>query len=199
MQCADRRRRPVAVAIAVVAIAMGGIAASFAQDASQASRWATMSPAAQAEWQQHRLAWDALPRQQREDRRARYAAWRALDEVQRARLRAAAAEIAALPPEHQAALRTQFSVLDGMQRRGWRLGPELGADWPRLQPLFAYVPPEERDGLLALLRRLDAEQRDDLAALAQRLPPQDRDAFRRELLAVPDGQRRAWLRQRRDR
>lgn len=197
MQHRDRRLR-VVIAFAIVA-AMAGIAVSSAQDASNAARWAAMSPGAQADWQQRRLAWDALPRQEREDRRARYAAWRALDEIQRARLRAAASEIAALPPEHQAALRTQFRVLDGMQRQGWRLGPALGADWPRLQPLFAYVPPGERDGLLALLRQLDAEQRDDLAALAQRLPPQDRDAFRRELLAVPDGQRRAWLRQRRDR
>lgn len=198
MPRADRRRTPVAGAIAFIVL-MTGIAVSFAQDTSNASRWAAMSPTAQAAWEQQRVAWDALPRPVREDRRARYAAWRALDEIQRARLRAAASEIAALPPEHQAALRTQFSVLDGMQRQGWRLGPDLGADWPRLQPLFAYVPAGERDGLLALLRRMDAEQRDDLAALAQRLPPQDRDAFRRELLAVPDGQRRAWLRQRRDR
>lgn len=182
-----------------VAVAVAGIAVSSAQDASQGARWQSMSPAEQAAWQQRRLAWDALPLHEREDRRARYAAWRALDEVQRARLRAAAAEVAALPAEHQAALRTQFAVLDAMQRNGWRLGPALGADWPRLQPLFAYVPPGEREAALSLLRQLDAEQRDDLAALAQRLPPQDRDAFRRELLAVPVGQRRAWLQQRRDR
>ncbi|MCH6482739.1 DUF3106 domain-containing protein [Pseudoxanthomonas sp. LH2527] len=196
MRHADRRRARVAAAgLALLAV----MATSFAQDATPAARWAAMSPTAQAAWQQRRLAWDALPRDEQADRRARYAAWRALDEVQRARLRAAASEIAALPPEHQAALRTQFRVLDGMQRQGWRLGPDLGADWPRLQPLFAYVPPGERDALLSLLRRMDAEQRDDLAALAQRLPPQDRDAFRRELLAVPEGQRRTWLRQRRDR
>ena len=198
MRRADRWRPTAARAMAVIAL-LAGIGASPAQDATNASRWAAMSPTTQAEWQQRRLAWDALPRHERDDRRARYAAWRALDEIQRARLRAAASEIAALPPEHQAALRTQFSVLDGMQRQGWRLGPELGADWPRLQPLFAFVPPAERDGLLSLLRRLDAEQRDDLAALAQRLPPQDRDGFRRELLAVSEAQRRAWLRQRRDR
>ena len=196
MRHADSRRgRVVAAGLALLA----AMATSFAQDATYAARWAAMSPAAQAAWQQRRLAWDALPRDEQADRRARYAAWRALDEVQRARLRAAASEIAALPPEHQAALRTQFRVLDGMQRQGWRLGPDLGADWPRLQPLFAYVPPGERDALLSLLRRMDAEQRDDLAALAQRLPPQDRAAFRRELLAVPEGQRRTWLRQRRDR
>lgn len=180
-------------------VALAGIAVSSAQDATAGAHWQAMSPAAQAAWQQRRIAWDALHLHEREDRRARYAAWRALDEVQRARLRAAAAEVAALPPEHQAALRTQFAVLDAMQRNGWRLGPALGADWPRLQPLFAYVPPGERDAALSLLRQLDAEQRDDLAALAQRLPPQDRDAFRRELLAVPVSQRRAWLRQQRDR
>lgn len=198
MRRADRRPATAVRAMAVIAL-LAGIGASPAQDATNASRWAAMSPTTQAEWQQRRLAWDALPRHEREDRRARYATWRALDEIQRARLRAAASEIAALPPEHQTALRTQFGMLDAMQRQGWRLGPDLGADWPRLQPLFAYIPPTERDGLLAILRRLDAEQRDDLAALAQRLPPQDRDAFRRELLAVPDGRRRAWLQQRRER
>lgn len=180
-------------------VSIAGIAVSAAQDAAPGARWQAMSPSAQAAWQQRRIAWDALPLHEREDRRARYAAWGALDEVQRVRLRAAAAEVAALPPEHQAALRTQFAVLDAMQRNGWRLGPALGADWPRLQPLFAYVPPGERDAALSVLHQLDAEQRDDLAALAQRLPPQDRDAFRRELLAVPVSQRRAWLRQQRDR
>lgn len=198
MRHADRRRVSAMRAMAVIGL-MAAIAVLPAQDATHTSRWAAMSPTAQAQWQQRRLAWDALPRHEREDRRARYAAWRALDEMQRARLRAAASEIAALPPEHQAALRTQFGMLDAMQRQGWRLGPDLGADWPRLQPLFAYVPPGQRDGLLSVLRRLDAEQREDLAALAQRLPPQDRDAFRRELLAVPDGRRRAWLQQRRER
>ncbi|MBD9434720.1 DUF3106 domain-containing protein [Pseudoxanthomonas sp. PXM03] len=180
-------------------VSIAGIAVSAAQDAAAGARWQAMSPAAQAAWQQRRIAWDALLLHEREDRRARYAAWRSLDEVQRARLRAAAAEVAALPPEHQAALRTQFAVQDAMQRNGWRLGPALGADWPRLQPLFAYVPPGERDAALSVLHQLDAEQRDDLAALAQRLPPQDRDAFRRELLAVPVSQRRAWLRHQRDR
>ncbi|MBL8256869.1 MAG: DUF3106 domain-containing protein [Pseudoxanthomonas mexicana] len=197
MGIAERRTTILGVCLAMAG--MVGIAVSFAQDASPPARVGTLPPAMQEAASSPRHAWDALTSREREDRRARYAAWRALDEVQRARLRGAANEIAALPPEHQAALRTQFAVLDAMQRRGWRLGPELGADWPRLQPLFAYVPPGERDGLLSLLRRLDAEQRDDLAALAQRLPPQDRDGFRRELLAVPEAHRRAWLRQRRDR
>lgn len=192
------RRRAASILLCMLMTGVAGIALSFAQDATPI-RGAALPPALPDTTPSPRQAWEALSVREREDRRARYAAWRALDDVQRARLRGAANEIAALPPEHQAALRTQFAVLDAMQQRGWRLGPDLGADWPRLQPLFAYVPPGERDGLLALLRQLDAEQRDDLAALAQRVPPQDRDGFRRELLAVPAGQRRAWLRQRRDR
>ena len=71
---------------AAVIVLMAGIAATSAQDAVNAARWAAMSPTAQAEWQQRREAWDALPVREREDRRARYAAWRALDDVQRARL-----------------------------------------------------------------------------------------------------------------
>jgi hypothetical protein len=89
--------------------------------------------------------------------------------------------------------------LDEMQRRGWRLGPVLGADYPRLQPLFGFVPEAERTATLSLLRQLDAQQRDDLAVLAQRIAPQERDGFRRELLAVPAAARGAWLRARRDR
>ncbi|MEL1263118.1 DUF3106 domain-containing protein [Pseudoxanthomonas putridarboris] len=169
---------------------------ALAQD--DGARWDSMTPEQRDAWQQRRAAWDALPLVEREDRRSRYAAWRELDDVQRARLRAAAEGYALLPAEEQAALRARFDALDDMQQRGWRLGPALGADYPRLQPLFAYLPQDQRGAMLLFLRQLDAEQRDDLAALAQRIPPQQRDAFRRELLAVPADQRGAWLRQRRD-
>jgi len=91
-----------------------------------------------------------------------------------------------------------YDSQDTLQQRGWALGPELGADWPRLQPLFAYVPAAERDALLALLRQLDATQRDDLAALAQRIPPQERAAFRQALLRVEPARRGDWLHRRRN-
>ncbi|KRA46254.1 hypothetical protein [Pseudoxanthomonas sp. Root630] len=137
---------------------------------------------------------DALTRQ-----RADYAAWQALGEVDRARLRAAARDLAAQPVETQQALRTRFAALDAMEHRGWRLGPALGAVWPRLQPMFAYVPAREREPLLALLRQLDAAALDDLAALSQRVPPPERDRFRHELIRVPAGERAAWLHARRER
>ncbi|SDQ31150.1 hypothetical protein SAMN05428982_0590 [Pseudoxanthomonas sp. CF385] len=138
--------------------------------------------------------WEALTRQ-----RADYAAWQALEEADRARLRAAARDLAMQPADAQQALRTRFGALDAMEHRGWRLGPVLGAVWPRLQPLFAYVPAREREPLLALLRQLDATALDDLAALAQRTPPQERDRFRHALIRVPAGQRTAWLHARRER
>lgn len=143
--------------------------------------------------------WDALTLEARTRLRADYAAWLSLDEVDRARLRAAARDLAAQPADAQQALRTRFVALDAMEHRGWRLGPVLGAVWPRLQPMFAYVPEREREPLLALLRQLDGNALDDLAALTQRIPPQERDRFRHELIRVPAGERAAWLHARRER
>ena len=90
-------------------------------------------------------------------------------------------------------MRAQFDALDASQRRGWRLGPTLGADYEKLQPLLAYVPPAQRLPLLASLRAMTAEQRAELAVLAQRTPPQDRQALRAELLAQPGAQLESWL------
>jgi hypothetical protein len=143
-----------------------------------------------------RLAeWKALPLAEREDRRARYQAWLQLEEAERTRLRAIAAEVATFPPQRQQALRAQFEALDQSQRRGWRLGPALGADYEKLQPLLAYVPPAQRLPLLAALRAMTAEQRAALAVLVQRTPPQDREALRAELLAQPGAQVEEWLQQ----
>jgi hypothetical protein len=191
------RRRDANVVRVLLCVALSGLWPVAAQQGDPQRQWDTMSAEQRQAWQLRQRAWEALPLAEREDRRARYAAWRGLDSVQQARLRTAAEAFAALPVAEQAALRARFDTLDAMQQRGWRLGPALGADWPRLQPLFAFVPPDERVASLSLLRQLDAEQRDDLAALAQRLPPQDREAFRRDLLAVPTEQRGAWLRARR--
>jgi hypothetical protein len=191
------RRRNASVWCVALCLVLSGLWPASAQPGDLQRQWDMMTAEQRQAWQLRQRDWDALPLAEREDRRARYAAWRGLDSVQQARLRTAAEAFAVLPAMEQAALRARFDALDAMQQHGWRLGPALGADWPRLQPLFAFVAPDERAAALSLLRQLDAEQRDDLAALAQRLPPQDRQAFRRELLAVPVEQRGAWLRQRR--
>ena len=80
-----------------------------------------------------------------------------------------------------------------------RLGPVLGVDYPRLQPLLAQVPSDEGDDLLRTLRAMTPQDRDRLAVLVQRTPPQAREALRRELVSTSDANRAAWLLLRLDR
>lgn len=140
--------------------------------------------------------WDARSAAGRGALRERWLAWAALPAAERAMLRDAAARHAARTPDEQAALRARFDALDASERRGWLLGPDLGADYPRLHPLVAQVPEEAREPLLDALRGLDAQARDDLAVLAARVPPQDRAELRVQLLATPAEQRSRWLRRR---
>ena len=107
-----------------------------------------------------------------------------------------AARFVGLPADEQAALRARFDALDASVRHGWLLGPDLGADYPRLHPLIAQVPEDARATLLDALRGLDSQARDDLAVLAARTPPQSRAGLRVELLATPAPRRARWLRRR---
>ncbi|MCJ0826465.1 DUF3106 domain-containing protein [Luteimonas sp. 50] len=149
--------------------------------------------------QQRSIAWDALPLAQRRELRERWQAWQALPAREQWQLRTAATAFAALPPEQQQALRARFEELDESERRGWRLGPVLGADYARLQPLLMQVPAAQREPLLAVLRAMTPAELDDLATLAQRTPPPERDALRRDLVSTSAANRAAWLRLRLDR
>ena len=86
------------------------------------SRMQLLTPEQRNAFTQRLAAWDALPRAEREDRRARYLAWRELDATERMRLQGVANEVAAFPPERQQALHREFAALDAAQRAGWRLG-----------------------------------------------------------------------------
>lgn len=158
-----------------------------------AALWSHWSPAQRQAFAARAAAWDALPRAQRIARRERYAAWQALDAEQHRRLRAAAARFADLPAERQQALREEFAGLDRSLRRGWLLGPELGADYAGLQPLLAQVPPAEHEALLRVLRAMTQGQRDDLIVLVRRTPPQERAGLRRELVSTAAANRDEWL------
>lgn len=140
--------------------------------------------------------WNTLPPARQREVRARYKAWRALPESERQRQRDAAAGLAALPVVEQQALRARFAGLDRLYRDGWRLGPQLGAFYPALQPLLGYLPETQREPMLALLRQLDARQLGQLSRLSQRTPPQEREALRTELLALPAAGRAQWLQRR---
>lgn len=159
-----------------------------------AERLAALDPAARARLVQRRDQWDALPHAERGERRERWLAWHDFSAAEHAQLRQAAAGFAQRSPDEQAAQRARFDALDASERRGWLLGPDLGADYPRLHPLIAQVPLDARTALLDALRGLDPQARDDLAVLAARTPPQARAELRIELLATPAAQRGRWLR-----
>lgn len=194
------------VAVAVLAALTLGVAALTATAAAQSARPGTepvrqsvasqLNQSQRAALQRRVAAWDALAPGQRSERRARYDAWRALTAPERAQLRAIAAQMASFEPDREQALRSQFEALDQREQRAWRLGPQLGAQYDALQPLLAFVPPEQRQALLAMLRSMPAAQHADLAVLIQRTPPQARQALREDLLALAPSQRGAWLRQR---
>jgi hypothetical protein len=137
--------------------------------------------------------WDALPAKARAIQRGAWQAWRALEPAERLRLRATATRWGLLASEEQDVLRARFDALPADARHGWWLGPKMGRDWPRVAPLFAFVPEDQRAALLALLRSADAEDIDALERLAQITPPEARDALRIDLLRVPAAQRREWM------
>lgn len=139
--------------------------------------------------------WDQLRPEQQRQRRVQYSAWRAMSPDAQRRVREAAARFAALPPSQQQALRDRFNAQDQSFRDGWRLGPLLGEYFGRLQGMFGFVPEDQRPATLAVLQQLTPGQVAQLALVAQRTPPQQRDAVRAAFLAVPAGQRDAWLTQ----
>ena len=158
-----------------------------------ATRWNNWSADERRAFAARAHAWDALPPAERGRRRERSQAWQRLPADEQDRVRAAARQFARLAPERRQALRAQFDALDRSERRGWLLGPGLGADYPALQPLLAQVPEAEHADLLRVLRAMDPRQRRDLAVLVQRTPPQERDALRRELLSTATANRDGWL------
>lgn len=161
---------------------------------AQAATWARWTATQRRAFAARAAAWDALPVPTRQQRREAWQAWASLTSAERMRLREEAARLARLPPAERQALRARFEAQDATTRRGWLLGPVLGADYARLQPLLAQMPADQHAPLLRTLRALTPAQRADLAVLVQRTPPQARDRLRRELVSTADSNRDAWLR-----
>lgn len=174
-------------------------AAQRAQLQARAARWEGWGETQRSAVRQRAVAWAALSPDARASRRERYTAWRRLPPSEQAQLRAVALRWQQLDPAQQQAWRARFDALDRSAQRGWLLGPELGADYARLQPLLAQVPAAQQESLLRVLRELTPPQRADLAVLVHRTPPQERPLLRRELVSTAAGQRQAWLWQRLDR
>lgn len=142
--------------------------------------------------------WLSLTPAQRTRLRQHYLLWQSLDAAARSAVERQQSALAAMDPQARQAQRAEFDRLPAAQRRA--LLPAPGAPDQALEALarlsFSFVPPGERGVTLEALARLDARERDDLRALSLRLAPWQREMLRRELLAVPAGQRGAWLRER---
>lgn len=159
----------------------------------QSTQWNAWSREERRAFGQRAREWEMRPLFERRARRETWRAWEQLSDAERIRLRAEAARLARLPPAEREALRVRFAALDLTSQRGWMLGPALGADYMRLQPLLAQAPADLHDGLLRTLRLMSPLQRADLAVLVQRTPPAERDRLRRELVSTSHANRAAWL------
>ena len=159
----------------------------------RAAQWTAWSAGERRAFLDRVEQWNALSAAERGAARERYQAWQALPADEQARVRAAARRYAGLPVEQRQELRSQFDALDRSVRRGWLLGPALGADYAALQPLLAQVPSDEHAELLRVLRAMTSPQRHDLSVLVQRTPPQERMRLRRELVSTAAANRDDWL------
>ena len=162
----------------------------------RASLWNAWSAAQREAFLQRAKEWDAQPRAVQARLRERYNAWRQLDAVAAEAVENAVQAFAQRTPEEQAALRAQFDALEPLDQRGWLLGPAIGVDYPKLQPLLAQLPEAQHAPMLRALRRMTNAERADLSVLAQRVPPQDRADLVRALLSTADDRRGAWLQMR---
>jgi len=163
---------------------------------AQAHDWLQRSPDERAGLRQRVLAWDRLDVTERARRRAPFEAWWQLTVDDQRRLREAARLWAALPPGEQAAARERFARLPADEQRLWRLGPTLGRELAPIAGGYAFLPAEQRDDFLAMLRGLDGEARADFIRISDRLDAGGRERLRRDLQAVAPDQRGSWLRTR---
>lgn len=211
MSRADRRRDATLAALALLVL-VAGTALSQSRELllrlppdlreqlqQRQAQWAGWSAQERAAFAARVDDWEQRDPQARAREREHYAAWQALDSIDQGLVQTARARYAALPSAEQAQLREKFESLDEHMRRGWLLGPRLGADYPALQPLLAQVPEEQHAPLLRVLHEMTPPQRADLAVLLQRTPAEERDALRRGLLSTSDANRGAWLRLRLER
>jgi hypothetical protein len=172
-----------------------GVARATAPESAEArARWLQAMPASRREALLARAeTWDALPAAERATLREHWAAWQLMPLDRQALVRAAASAFSALPAGERQALRDEFAGLPASARRGWLLGPVVGAEWTGLEPLLMQVPADERKPLLAVLHAMPAAQLRDLAILSQRTPPQGRDDLRSGLIRTSAAQRAGWL------
>lgn len=161
----------------------------------RAQQWELLDEPARLRFEQRAQAFRELAPLARSELRERHARWRSFDAATRSTLRALEAGFARATPEQQATLRTQHQALPEAVRRGLLAGKsaelaELARD------AFAFVPEDERERTLDLLRELGATEHGLLQRMARRLDPAARESLRSELLAADPAARASLIRER---
>lgn len=159
----------------------------------QASHWQALDGPSRESLRQRLGEWDDLPAADRAARRGHLAAWANLSAEEQAWVRETARAFVGSSAAEQVAAREAFEALPAQEREPWWLGPALGEWFSPVQPLFAYVPQDQRPPLLDMLRDLSPQARADLALLARRLPAAERERLRRALLEAPPHEREALV------
>jgi len=162
---------------------------------ANATRWQQMDAAARKDLLKRLAAWQALPPQERARIRARYAAWKALPHDEQVRVHAAAQQFLALPAPRQGALRATFATQDAGSQEAWLQGPADGAWIGKARLAFPFVPDQERDATMRMLRDLAPDAREQLFVLAARLSGDQREKLRKDLLLQPPRERPDLIRE----
>lgn len=151
--------------------------------------WRTLDGDQRENLRQRAGHWDAQPAGVRAQRRAAHSRWLWLSTAERTAVRTAARRFVALPPAQQQELRQRHAGLPEDTQIAWSLGPMMGRALPPLAPLFEFVPADERDALLAVVRTLTPAKRGTLASRIATMPPAERGRLRRQLIATPPEKR----------
>lgn len=161
----------------------------------RALQWEQMDASARARFEQRARDFRELPPMVRASLRERHARWLEFDAATRSTLRALEVGFDQAGAAQRQALRAQFEALPEAVRRGLLAGksPEL-AELAR--EAFAFVPEEEREATVALLRGLDVAEHSLLRRMARRLDAPAREALRSALLEAEPGSRAGLIRER---
>jgi hypothetical protein len=170
-------------------------AAQRAELLQRAQQWQQMDAGARERFAQRARDFGALSPMARAALRERHARWVEFDAATRSTLRALEVGFSRAETTQRQALRARFDALPEAVRRGLLAGksPEL-AELAR--EAFAFVPEEEREATVALLRGLGEAEHSLLRRMARRLDAPARESLRSALLAAEPGARAELIRER---
>jgi hypothetical protein len=156
-----------------------------AQLRANVAHWQRLPAAQQTELLTQQKKWDAQSANMKLNQRVRWYAWQRLGTIEQTKIKVAMARYQTMTPEQQQQLRAQFSSFSQAYQQQWWLGADLGRDALMLESWLRFVPDDQRQAWLELLRELTPEQRFTLKKYGDRANAAQRDTLRTRLLSAP--------------